>query len=103
MAGKLNSISAKDISSAVKAAIQNSKTLKGVTATDVSLATLRPPIIGFILRDLDVKETSMSEINSVANSVATKLGHGASAASFVHGGHVIIGYVEDAVFSAVKE
>jgi hypothetical protein len=105
MSGKINSISAKDISSAVKAAVKNSATLKGITATDPSLATIRPPIIGFVVRDLEVKDASMGELNKLAAHVAESLfaGTGSQAATFVHNGNIIIGYVAESSFSVFKE
>lgn len=104
MASKLNSISAKDISGAVRAAVKKSAALKEIKATQPSIANIRPPIMGFILRDADVKNVSMSELTKVASSVAKSLSSGkATPATFAHGGHIIIGFVEDASFSVFKE
>jgi hypothetical protein len=93
--GNLNSISAKQLSSAVKKAAEKSTHLKITKAPELTLATLRPPIIGFILRDLEAK-ASLGELNQLASDVAVSLGAGnTKAAAFVHGGHIIMGYVEE--------
>jgi hypothetical protein len=106
MASKVNSISAKDISSAVAAAVRKSTTLKGIAAAEPSFATIRPPIIGFILREADAKNASITELNKLAANVAGSLGGAGSksqAATFYHNGHIIMGYVEEATFSVFKE
>jgi hypothetical protein len=104
MAVKLNSLSAKNISSAVEAAIKKNDKLKALKGPP-SVAVIRPPIMGFILVDKDVRDTSMSELSGLARDVAGTLGSdkAAQAGVFSHGGHIIIGYVEEAAFSAIGE
>ena len=105
MASKVKSISAKEISSAVAAAVKKSANLKGIAAAEPSFATIHPPIIGFILREADAKNTAIGELNRLAGTVAGSLGAGnkSLAATFYHNGHIILGYVADASFSVFKE
>jgi len=101
--GNLNSISAKQLSAAVAKAAEKSTHLKAAKAKELTFATIRPPIIGFILRDLEAK-ASLGELNQLASDVAGSLGAGtAKAAAFVHGGHIIMGYVEEPSITVFTE
>jgi hypothetical protein len=103
MAIKPNSISKNDLSEAVSTAVRNITTLKEIKAVDASFASLPWPIVGFILRDADLKNASVSELNKLAGSVTKSLGpEKATAATFAQGGHIIVGFVADASFSVFK-
>lgn len=103
MAVRPNSISTKDLSEAVRTAVQNITTLKEIKAVDASFASIPWPIVGFILRDADVNSASMSDLNKLAGSVAGALSaEKATPATFAQGGHIIVGYVADASFSVFK-
>ena len=104
MSGKLNSISAKEISGAVRKAAEKSAALKAIKAIEPTVATMRPPIWGFILRDAEAKSIALGELNHLAGEVAGSLGAGnAKAAAFVHGGHIIIGFVEEPSITLLRE
>jgi hypothetical protein len=104
MSGKLNSISAKDISAAVRKAVDKNTALKATKAIEPTVATIRPPIWGFILREAEAKAMALGELNKLAGEVAGSLGAGnAKAAAFSHGGHIIIGYVEEPSITVLKE
>ena len=94
------SISAKDIATAVKAAVDKNK-LKGVTAGDPGIASFRPPIIGFILNQAEI---SVAQADALASSVAQSLpaARGAQPACLLHNGHIICGYIIDPSITAFK-
>jgi hypothetical protein len=101
----IRSISAKEITSAVKAAVAKSKTLKGVTGEGASVATIHPPILGFVLRDADLRNAAVGELHQLASDVAKALpgAHGAQAAAFLHNGHILIGFVAEPTVTLLKE
>jgi|SRR5579871_5228155 len=95
------SISAKDIATAVKTAVDKNPKLKGVAAGDLSIGSFRPPIIGFILNEAEI---AVAQADALATSVAQSLpsAKGAQPACLIHNGHIICGYIIDPSITAFK-
>jgi hypothetical protein len=97
MADKVKSISAKKLADEVKAAVAKNETLKGLVV-DPKVVMIPPWIIGLILRG-ELESRPLGQVQKLAAGVAESLpsARGRSPAALVHGGHILIGYVEDPV------
>ena len=98
MADNVKSISAKKLADEVKAAVAKNETLKALVA-DPKVVTIPPWIIGLILRPGDLENKPLGQVQKLAAGVAKSLpsARGRSPAALVHGGHILIGYVENPV------
>jgi hypothetical protein len=94
----LNSISTQQLSidarKAVDAALIKHK-LQGLKP-DTGATMIPPGLLGFVLRAADLDKKSLSEVQALAGDVAKPL-KGATPATFIHGGHIIIGFVAEGV------
>jgi len=99
MPEKIKSISAKQLSaevqSAVKKAISNNAALKGTPAQPKFV--MSPWLIGFILRELELKNKTFGEVHALATDVAHQLpaAKGQSPATLIHNGHIIMGFIQE--------
>ncbi|WKA31325.1 hypothetical protein [Bradyrhizobium roseum] len=102
---KVQSISAKEITSAVRKAVAKNETLRQLTSASPGIATIKPPILGLLIRDVDLKDSSIGELNQLAADVAKSLpaAKGAQPAALVHGGHIIIGFIQESAVTLFKE
>lgn len=104
MAAKVKSISAQQLAKEVKAAVAKNEELKG-TVVDPQVGMLPPWVIGLILRPGELENRSISEVQKLAAGVAKSLpsARGRTPATLVHGGHIILGFVEDPVATIIEQ
>jgi hypothetical protein len=103
--GKPVSLSTKQLSAEVKKAVDTALAkhkLQGVTRIDEGLTVASSGLIGFVLRDKDINQKTIADLNSIAGDVATSL-KGATPAVLSKGGHIIIGFVPEPNITSLKE
>jgi len=97
MPERIKSISAKQLSAevqtAVKKALSSNAALKGVPAQPRFVMT--PWLIGFILRELEMKDKTFGEAQGLATDVANLLpsAKGGTPATLIHNNHIIMGFI----------
>ena len=99
MPDKIKSISARQLSSEVQTAVR--KALASHTA--LKAATVQPKfvmspwLIGFILREADLKNKTFGDAQGLATEVASLLpsAKGQTPATLIHDGHIIMGYIQE--------
>jgi hypothetical protein len=108
MAGKITSISGKqlstEIANAVKTAVARHASFKGATV-ESGVAMFPPGVIGLILRNFEPEKSSLGQLQSLATDVAKALpsAKGGQPAALVHGGHIIIGFIQEPAITLLKE
>jgi hypothetical protein len=99
MADRIASISAKQLSTevpaAVKKALAGNAALKGTPVQPKFV--MSPWLIGFILRELDLKDKTFGQAQGLATDVANLLpaAKGKSPATLIHDGHITMGFIQD--------
>jgi hypothetical protein len=103
MADKVKSISAEKLAAEVKAAVAKNATLRAAVV-DPKVVTFPPWIIGLILRPGELENRPFGEVQKLAAGVAESLpsARGRTPATLVHGGHILIGYVEEPVITTLE-
>lgn len=99
MPEKIKSISAKQLSAEVQAAVKKAlaanAALKGIPAQPKFV--MSPWLIGFILREADLKNRTFGEAQGLATEVAHFLpsARGQTPATLIHNGHIIMGFIRE--------
>jgi hypothetical protein len=99
MPDKIKSISAKQLSSevqtAVKKALASNAALKGTPAQPKFV--MSPWLIGFILREAELKNKTFGDMQGLATEVANLLpsAKGQTPATLIHDGHIIMGFIQE--------
>jgi hypothetical protein len=104
MADRIRSISAQQLANEVKEAVAKNEELKG-RIVDPKVAMIPPWVIGIILPPADLKNQSIGGVQKLAASIAKSLpsAHGREPAAVVHGGHVLLGFVENPTATFFEE
>ena len=101
---RVTSISAKQLAPEVRKAVDAATAkhkLQGVKI-DGGVALIPPSLIGFILRDADLQQKTLSDLQALAADVAKPL-KGAMPATYIHDGHIIIGFVAESAITLLRE
>jgi len=99
MPEKIKSISARQLSSevqaAVKQAIASNAALKGTTAQ--AKFVMSPWLIGFILREAELENKTFGQAQGLAKDVVNLIpsAKGQTPATLIHNGHIIMGFVPE--------
>jgi hypothetical protein len=99
MPEKITSISARQLSAevqtAVKKALSNNAALKGTPGQPKFV--ISPWLIGFILRELELKNKTFGDAQGLASDVARQLpaAKGQTPATLIHDGHIIMGFIQE--------
>lgn len=101
----LASISRKELSDKVKSAVDQAIRHPRLRGLQPEGAVVIPPwLIGFILRDAELKERGLADVLSVAAEVASAAGGAGAQPAFYHqGGHVIMGFFPENPVNLIKE
>jgi len=104
MADKVKSISAQQLAKEVKTAVAKNERLKAAIV-DPKVAMIPPWVIGLILRPRELGDRSVGEVQELATDVAKSLpsARGKAPAALLHGGHIILGFVEDPVATTFEQ
>ena len=99
MPDKIKSISARQLSSEVQAAVRKALASNAaLKATPVEPKfVVSPWLIGFILREADLKNKTFGDAQGLATEVASLLpsAKGQTPATLIHDGHIIMGYIQE--------
>jgi hypothetical protein len=99
MVERIASISAKQLSTevqaAVKKALASNPALKGTPLEPKFVVS--PWLIGFILRELELKDKTFTQVQTLATDVAKLLpaAKGKTPATLIHDGHIIMGFIQE--------
>jgi hypothetical protein len=99
MAERIASISAKQLSAevqtAVKKALSNNAALKGTPVQPKFV--MSPWLVGFILRELELKDKTFADAQGLATDVANLLpsAKGKTPATLIHDNLIIMGFIQD--------
>jgi hypothetical protein len=99
MAERIASISAKQLSgevqAAVKKALAGNAALKGTPVQPKFV--MSPWLIGFILRELELKDKTFGQAQGLATDVANLLpaAKGKTPATLIHDNHIIMGFIQE--------
>jgi hypothetical protein len=104
MPDKVKSISAQQLAKEVKTAVAKNERLKAAIV-DPKVAMIPPWVIGLILRPRELGDRSLGEVQELATDVAKSLpsARGKTPAALVHGGHIILGFVEEPVATTFEQ
>jgi len=105
MASKPLSISASELKDAVSKALKKNAATKNLQAGEMGIGNFRPPIIGRIIRDTDLADQSIGSLQKLATDITNSIpgAKGAVPTTMVHGGHIILGFIDPGSLSILRE